>query len=86
MLLWLPAPKDVALLEERRALLQKVLAQLPPRQLRALEKIAFGGLTEVELAAEEGEPLARVRSELRAATRFLKHRRRAVVGSWTVTI
>ncbi|HEY6292182.1 MAG TPA: sigma factor [Terriglobia bacterium] len=86
MLQWLPDPGAIVRLDERRALLQKVLGQLPRPQIKSLELVMFEGCNEIELADNLGEPLARTKSELRAATRFLKHRRRAVVGSWTVTI
>ena len=86
MLPWLPGPGAIVRLDERRALLQKVLGQLPHPQIKALELVMFEGRTEIELANELGEPLARMKTELRAAMRFLKHRRRAVVGSWTVAI
>ncbi|HXJ93757.1 MAG TPA: sigma-70 family RNA polymerase sigma factor [Terriglobia bacterium] len=85
-LTWIPDAQAIGRLEERRALLRKVLGQLPRPQLKSLELVVFAGRAERELAAELGEPLARVKTELRAATRFLTHRRRAVVGSWTVDI
>lgn len=85
-LAWLPGPEAIARLESRRTLLQKVLGQLPPRQLKALELVAYGGRSETELGEDFGEPLARVQTELRAAAGFLRHRRRAVVGLWTVSI
>ncbi len=83
---WIPDARAIGRLEERRVLLRKVLGQLPRPQLKSLELVVFAGRAETELAVELGEPLARVRSELRAATRFLRHRRRAVVGSWSVDI
>jgi len=85
-LAWLPRPEAIARLDERRSLLQKVLGQLPKHQLRALELVAFAGRAEAELEADLGGPPARVRAELRAATRFLRHRRRTVVGSWAVSL
>jgi len=83
---WIPDARAIGRLEERRVLLRKVLGQLPRPQLKSLELVVFAGRAETELAAELGEPLARVKTELRAATRFLRHRRRAVVGSWVVDI
>ena len=85
-LTWIPDARAIGRLEERRVLLRKVLGQLPRPQLKSLELVVFAGRAEPELAAELGEPLARVKNELRAAARFLKHRRRAVVGSWVVDI
>jgi RNA polymerase sigma-70 factor, ECF subfamily len=85
-LAWLPAPECIACIDERRVLLQKVLSQLPRQQLKALELVAYSGQTELDLVNELGEPLARVQALLRAAAQFLRHRRQAVVGSWTVSI
>jgi RNA polymerase sigma-70 factor, ECF subfamily len=85
-LAWVPDARAIGRLDERRVLLRKVLGQLPRAQLKSLELVVFAGRAETELANDLGEPLARVRTELRAATRFLRHRRRAVVGSWTVDI
>ena len=85
-LAWMPDAQAIGLLDDRRALLRKVLGQLPRPQLRSLELVVFEGRAETELAGDLGEPLARVKTELRAAARFLRHRRRAVVGSWTVDI
>jgi RNA polymerase sigma-70 factor (ECF subfamily) len=85
-LTWVPDAQAIGRLEERRALLRKVLGQLPRPQRESLERVVFAGRAETELAADLGEPLARVKTELRAAARFLRHRRRAVVGSWTVDI
>jgi len=83
---WMPDAQAIARLDERRVLLRKVLGQLPRPQLKSLELMMFAGRDEAELAVDLGEPLARVKTELRAATRFLRHRRRAVTGSWTVDI
>lgn len=83
---WLPGRDAINRIEQRRALFEKVLGQLPRDQFKELELVTFAGRSEAELAADLGEPLAKVRAELRAAVRFLRHRRRAVVGSWTVSI
>jgi RNA polymerase sigma-70 factor (ECF subfamily) len=83
---WLPQPKEIALIDDRLVLLHKVMDQLPKPQLQALELAVFGGLGESEIAAEIGEPLGKVRSSLRAAVTFVKHRRRAVCGTWAANI
>ena len=83
---WLPRPKESALLDERRELLKKVLNQLPTSQRQALELAVFDGLTEDEIAQELRQPLAKVRSELRASMTFLRHRLRAVLGTWAANI
>jgi RNA polymerase sigma-70 factor, ECF subfamily len=83
---WMPDAESISRIEQRRPLLVKVLGQLPNEQLKALELVVFEGRIESEVAERLHEPLARTRAELRAAARFLRHRRRAVVGSWGVNI
>ncbi len=83
---WLPLPEETALLDERQDLLKKFLSQLPEPQRQALELTVFEGYTETEIAQKLGEPLAKVRSGLRAAMRFLRHRLHAVLGTWAANI
>jgi RNA polymerase sigma-70 factor (ECF subfamily) len=83
---WLPRSDEIARLEERRDLLRKVVNQLPKPQRHALELAVFEGHPEAEIAAKLGEPLGRVRAVLRAGMRFLRHRQRAVLGTWAVNI
>ena len=83
---WLPQPKEITLIDDRLVLLHKVIDQLPKPQRQALELAVFGGLSESEIAAEMGEPLGKVRTSLRAAVTFVKHRRRAVCGTWAANI
>jgi len=83
---WLPQPKEISFLDERLVLLHKVIAQLPKSQREALELAVFGGLSESEIAVETGEPLGKVQRSLRAAITFVKHRRRAVCGTWAANI
>lgn len=83
---WFPGPGKIALLDGRRDLLKKVVQQLPPSQRRALDLAVFGGYTESEIAQQLGEPLARVKSELRASMRFLRHRLEAILGTWAANI
>ena len=83
---WLPRPQEVAALDERRELLRKIVKQLPEAQREALDRAVFEGYTEIELAEKRGEPLGRVKTELRAGMRFLRHRLRAVLGMWSTNI
>jgi RNA polymerase sigma-70 factor (ECF subfamily) len=83
---WLPLPKEINLIDDRLTLLHKVIDQLPKPQRQALELAVFGGLSEAEIAAEIGEPLGKVQRSLRAAVTFVKHRRRAVCGTWAANI
>jgi RNA polymerase sigma-70 factor (ECF subfamily) len=82
----LPRPEEIARLEERRELLKKVVNQLPQPQRYALELAVFEGYTEAEIAEKLGEPLGRVQAALRAGMRFLRHRLRAVTGTWAANI
>jgi RNA polymerase sigma-70 factor, ECF subfamily len=82
----LPRPKEIDLIDNRLTLLHKVLDQLPQAQREALELAVFGGLSESEIAAVTGEPLGKVQRSLRAAVTFVKHRRRAVCGTWAANI
>ena len=84
--LWMPRPEDIALVNARLVLLQRALNQMPQPQRRALELVVFDGYTEVEIAAQLGEPLGRVNAGLRAAFTFLRHRQHAVLGTWTADI
>ena len=83
---WLPSREQVALLEEREDLLKKIVSQLPPAQRQALELLVFEGYTEKEIAQKLGEPLAKVRTGLRAGLTFLRHRLHAVLGTWAANI
>jgi RNA polymerase sigma-70 factor (ECF subfamily) len=83
---WLPQPKEISLIDDRLVLLHKAINQLPKTQRQALELAVFGGLTESEIAAEMGEPLGKAQRSLRAAVTFIKHRRRAVCGTWAANI
>jgi RNA polymerase sigma-70 factor (ECF subfamily) len=85
-LFWLPRPEEIALVEERCDLLRKVVSQLPKSQRSAQELAVFGGFTEAEIAEKLGEPLGKVKSGLRAGLRFLRHRMRAVMGTWSADI
>src|SRR5208282_4494619 len=83
---WLPRTEEVELVDRRRDLLQKILLQLPKPQRELLEKLVFEGWRETEIAEKQGEPLAKVKSDVRAAMRFLRHRLRAVMGTWGANI
>jgi len=83
---WLPRPAEIGLLDGRRELFRKVINQLPKPQRQALELAVFDGLTETEIAQKLGEPLAKVRSGLLAALRFIRHRLAAVMRTWAANI
>ncbi|HME00960.1 MAG TPA: sigma factor-like helix-turn-helix DNA-binding protein [Terriglobia bacterium] len=83
---WLPRTGEVELVDRRRDLLLKIFHQLPKPQRELLEKLVFEGWRETEIAEKQGEPLAKVKSDVRAAMRFLRHRLRAVMGTWGANI
>lgn len=83
---WLPQTGEIELIDERLGLLHKVINQLSQSQRQALELAVFGGLSEEGIAAELGEPLGKVRTGLRAAVAFVRHRRRAILGTWAADI
>jgi len=83
---WLPLPKEIALIDDRLALLHKAINQLPAPQRQALDLAVYGGRNESEIAIEIGEPLGKAQRSLRAAVTFVKHRRRAVCGTWAANI
>jgi RNA polymerase sigma-70 factor, ECF subfamily len=82
----LPQPKEITLIDDRMALLHKAIKELPKPQRDALELAVFGGFSESEIAVAMGEPLAKAQRSLRAAVTFIKHRRRAVCGTWAANI
>jgi RNA polymerase sigma-70 factor (ECF subfamily) len=83
---WAPRPEEITRLEEKKELLRKVASQLPMPQREALDLVVFEGLSEEEIALRLGEPLAKVKSSLRAGLRFIRHRTRAVLGTWSANI
>ena len=83
---WLPRPEAIRLIDERAAIFQKVVNQLPKPQREALDLAIFSGRSETEIAAQSGEPLGRARSGLRAAVTFVRHRRRAILGTWAANL
>ena len=83
---WLPLPREIALIDDRLALLHKAINQLPEPQRQALDLAVYRGRSEYEIATEMGEPLGKAQRSLRAAVTFIKHRRRAVCGTWAANI
>ena len=83
---WLPRPEEIKRLGQRRELLKKIVNQLSKSQRMALDLTVFEGCTEAEIAAKLEQPLGRVQAGLRAAMRFLRHRLRAVLGTWAANI
>jgi RNA polymerase sigma-70 factor (ECF subfamily) len=83
---WLPSQDEFTRLEQRRELLRRTVRQLPKQQHEALMLAVWEGLGEEAIAQRLGEPLARVQSSLRAGMRFIRHRMRVVLGTWSAQI
>lgn len=83
---WMPRRTDIAQIDERRHLLEKLVHRLPKPQSELLELSVLKGFTETEIAARLEQPPGRIEHELRAGLRFLRHRLRAVMGTWSADI
>jgi len=83
---WMPRPADTDQVEKRRRLLEKLVHRLPQPQSQLLELAILKGFTETEIARQVEQPPGRIEHELRAGLRFLRHRLRAVMGTWTADI
>lgn len=83
---WVPRPADIEQVEKRRHLLEKLVRRLPEPQSRLLDLAIVKGFTETEIGRQSDQPPGRIEHELRAGLRFLRHRRRAVMGTWSADI
>ena len=83
---WLPSQDEFTRVEQRGELLRKTLRQLPKHQHEALMLVVWEGLGEEAIAQRLCEPLAKVQSALRAGMRFIRHRMRVVLGTWSAHI
>jgi RNA polymerase sigma-70 factor, ECF subfamily len=83
---WMPRPADIEQVEKRRRLLEKLVHRLPRPQSKLLELAIVKGFTETEIARQVEQPPGRIEHELRAGLRFLRHRLRAVMGTWSANI
>ena len=83
---WMPRPTDVEQVEKRRRLLEKLVHRLPGPQSELLQLAVVKGFTETEIARQVEQPPGRIEHELRAGLRFLRHRLRAVMGTWNAGI
>lgn len=72
---WPPSdggPMDAAAQAERRAIVARALAQLPPEQRQTVEMAYFGGLSQSEIATATGQPLGTVKTRARLALQKLR--------------
>ena len=83
---WMPRRADISQMEKRRHLLEKLVHRLPNPQTQLLELAVMKGFTETEIAHQFEQPPGRIEHELRAGLRFLRHRLRAVMGTWSANI
>jgi RNA polymerase sigma-70 factor, ECF subfamily len=83
---WIPRQADIAQIEKRRRLLEKLVHRLPQPQSQLLELAVLKGFTETEIGRQVEQPPGRIEHELRAGLRFLRHRLRAVMGTWSADI
>ena len=83
---WMPRPADIDHVEKRRHLLEKLVRRLPDPQSELLELAVVKGFTETEISRKAEKPPGRIEHELRAGLRFLRHRLRAVMGTWSADI
>ncbi len=83
---WMPRPADIQQVEKRRHLLEKLVRRLPGPQSELLQLAVVKGFTETEIARQVEQPPGRIEHELRAGLRFLRHRLRAVMGTWSANI
>jgi DNA-directed RNA polymerase specialized sigma24 family protein len=82
----MPRPADIDQVEKRRHLLEKLVRRLPGPQSELLKLAVVKGFTETEIARQVEQPPGRIEHELRAGLRFLRHRLRAVMGTWSANI
>jgi RNA polymerase sigma-70 factor, ECF subfamily len=59
-------PDETAETREKRALIEKALSELTPKQRESIELAYFHGLTQTEISARMNEPLGTVKSWMRA--------------------
>jgi RNA polymerase sigma-70 factor (ECF subfamily) len=59
-------PDETAETREKRALIEKALSELSPKQRESIELAYFHGLTQTEISARMNEPLGTVKSWMRA--------------------
>ena len=82
----MPGRADLEQIEKRRHLLEKLVHRLPKPQSQLLELAVLKGFSETEIAHQNEQPPGRIEHELRAGLRFLRHRLRAVMGTWSANI
>lgn len=67
-----PLPDETSSVREKRALIDKALAELSPKQRESIELAYFRGLSQSEISKEMNEPLGTVKSWMRSGMMRLK--------------
>jgi len=65
-------PDETTETREKRALIEKALSELTPKQRESIELAYFHGLTQTEISAHMNEPLGTVKSWMRAGMMRLR--------------
>jgi len=65
-------PDETAETREKRAIIERALSELPPKQRESIELAYFHGLTQTEISARMNEPLGTVKSWMRLGMIRLK--------------
>ncbi|MGB3364315.1 MAG: sigma-70 family RNA polymerase sigma factor [Thermodesulfobacteriota bacterium] len=67
-----PLPDETSSVREKRALIDKALSELSPKQRESIELAYFRGLSQSEISKEMNEPLGTVKSWMRSGMMRLK--------------
>jgi RNA polymerase sigma-70 factor, ECF subfamily len=76
-----PSPETAAISGSRRRIIQKVLADLAPEQLRLLQLAFFDGLSHVEIAEKTGIPLGTIKARIRTGMMRMRELLEPQVGA-----
>jgi RNA polymerase sigma-70 factor (ECF subfamily) len=75
------SPETAAISGSRQRIVQEVLADLAPEQLRVLKLAFFDGLSHIEIAEKTGIPLGTIKSRIRAGMMRMRELLEPQVGA-----